>query len=211
MATADKPLKQQILDVALELFAKQGYKETSLRDIAERAGVSHSSIQYHFGTKQSLYREALKQVDPATLEGAFPPVPKASEMTPEEAIELLHEWVLTAATLKARIGPSHHTALSQLEGGTLGQPPDPAFYRKVIHPGHEALKRLISAIRPDITDTRTLEVLGINIIAQCVMLREKRGIVQKRLKVRSISRQDAEFIARCITDVAVRGIQALDL
>ncbi len=43
--------KQQILAVALELFTNQGYADTSLRQIAERVGVSKAALYYHFPSK----------------------------------------------------------------------------------------------------------------------------------------------------------------
>ena len=207
MPTTDTPMRNRLVDVALHLFAKHGYKETSLRDIADRAGVSHSSIQYHFGTKDALYRETLKRINAEGLGAECPRIPPAGEMTAEDAAELLHRWVLAIATVKARLGEREHAALSYLEdGGKPGSPPNAEFYRRVINPGHEAVKRLISAMRPDITDDTTLEVLAFNVIAQCVMLRAKRGILLKRLGKRSVSEDDAAFIARCLSDVAVRGI-----
>lgn len=208
MERNDPPLRSRLIDVALDLFAKHGYKETSLRDIAEHAGASHSSIQYHFGTKDALYKETLSRINTKGFEADHRMIPPTTEMTPEQAIELLHQWVLQVASLKARMGASEHAALTFLEdGGKLGSPPNAEFYRKIIHPGHEAVKRLISAIRPDIADDRTLEVLSFNVIAQCLALRTKRGILLKRLGIRSISKDDAAFIARCISEVAVRGIQ----
>ena len=207
MSFTDTSMRSRLIDVALHLFAKHGYKETSLRDIADRAGVSHSSIQYHFGTKDALYKETLKRINAEGLGAACPRVPAADQMTPEEATDLLHRWVLAIAAVKARLGEREHAAISYLEdGGKPGSPPNADFYRRVINPGHEAVKRLISAMRPDISDEMTLEVLAFNLIAQCVMLRAKRGILLKRLGKRSVSEHDAAFIARCISDVAVRGI-----
>ena len=45
---------QRIRDAALELFATQGYAETTFEDIAAKAGLSKGSIPYYFGTKRSL-------------------------------------------------------------------------------------------------------------------------------------------------------------
>ncbi|MEM7754762.1 MAG: CerR family C-terminal domain-containing protein [Planctomycetota bacterium] len=207
MHAPDPPMRSHLVDVALHLFAKRGYTQTSLREIADRAGVSHSSIQYHFGTKDALYRETLKRINAEGLGAECPRIPAVGEMTSTEAVELLHRWVLAIATVKSRLGEREHAALSYLEdGGKPGSPPNAAFYRKVIDPGHEAVKRLISAMRPDISDEMALEVLAFNVIAQCVMLRAKRGILLKRLGKRSVSDDDAAFIARCISEVAVRGI-----
>ena len=40
--------------VALELFAEQGYEKTSLREIAERLGVTKAALYYHFKSKEDI-------------------------------------------------------------------------------------------------------------------------------------------------------------
>ena len=54
--------KQKLLDAALEAFSENGFKGTSTRDIAARAGVHHPLITYHFTNKDRLWRSAVKYV-----------------------------------------------------------------------------------------------------------------------------------------------------
>jgi AcrR family transcriptional regulator len=42
--------KQRILDVARELFATQGVQKASLREIADRLGISKPALYYHFSS-----------------------------------------------------------------------------------------------------------------------------------------------------------------
>jgi AcrR family transcriptional regulator len=46
--------REQLLDAALELFAERGFKATTTKLIAERAGVPNGLIYYYFGTKEKL-------------------------------------------------------------------------------------------------------------------------------------------------------------
>jgi AcrR family transcriptional regulator len=50
---------QRILDVAEELFAERGYDGTSLRQIADRAGIKQPGLYNHFAGKQALYEAVL--------------------------------------------------------------------------------------------------------------------------------------------------------
>ena len=50
---------RRILDVAEDLFAVQGYDGTSLRQIAERAGIREPGLYNHFVGKQALYEAVL--------------------------------------------------------------------------------------------------------------------------------------------------------
>jgi len=54
--------KQKLLDAAIEAFSENGFKGTSTRDIAERAGVHHPLITYHFKNKEELWRSAAEQI-----------------------------------------------------------------------------------------------------------------------------------------------------
>jgi len=47
-------MRERILDVALELFNDQGYEATSLREIAERLGVTKAALYYHFKSKADI-------------------------------------------------------------------------------------------------------------------------------------------------------------
>jgi AcrR family transcriptional regulator len=49
-----KDMKNQILQVALELFTRQGYDKTSLREIAERLEVTKAALYYHFMSKEEI-------------------------------------------------------------------------------------------------------------------------------------------------------------
>ncbi|GAA1616314.1 TetR/AcrR family transcriptional regulator [Actinoplanes couchii] len=46
--------RDRVLAVALDLFAHQGYQVTSLREIAERLGVTKAAVYFHFRTKQEI-------------------------------------------------------------------------------------------------------------------------------------------------------------
>jgi AcrR family transcriptional regulator len=49
-----KSTREQILDVALELFTTEGFENTSLREIAERMGFSKAALYYHFASKDDI-------------------------------------------------------------------------------------------------------------------------------------------------------------
>ena len=54
--------QQKLLDAAIEAFSENGFKGTSTRDIAERAGVHHPLITYHFKNKDQLWRAAVDRI-----------------------------------------------------------------------------------------------------------------------------------------------------
>lgn len=54
--------QQKLLHAAIEAFSENGFKGTSTRDIADRAGVHHPLITYHFRNKDQLWRAAADRI-----------------------------------------------------------------------------------------------------------------------------------------------------
>ena len=51
----------RIQAVALDLFTEQGYETTSLREIAERLGVTKAALYYHFKSKEEIVQSLIKE------------------------------------------------------------------------------------------------------------------------------------------------------
>ncbi len=87
--------RQRIQSVALELFAEQGYDKTSLREIAERLGVTKAALYYHFKSKEdivtSLVEDFFGQIDGLIEWGRTQPG------TPESRAEVLSRYFAIVA------------------------------------------------------------------------------------------------------------------
>jgi AcrR family transcriptional regulator len=59
MEYSDKQLA--IIDIAEKLFSEKGYEGTSVRDIAEMAGINVAMISYYFGSKEKLMQALFKE------------------------------------------------------------------------------------------------------------------------------------------------------
>jgi AcrR family transcriptional regulator len=56
--------KERILEVARELFAQQGVQKTSMRQIADRLGITKPALYYHFTSREDLVRSIVQpQID----------------------------------------------------------------------------------------------------------------------------------------------------
>jgi AcrR family transcriptional regulator len=53
--------RRQVLDAALRLFAHQGYRATTVRDIADTAHVSTGNVYHHFPDKETIFRTLLDE------------------------------------------------------------------------------------------------------------------------------------------------------
>lgn len=51
--------RQHILDASMHLFSRDGYPNTTVREIAREAGITDAAIYYHFATKGDLLHELI--------------------------------------------------------------------------------------------------------------------------------------------------------
>lgn len=54
--------REQLLEVALHVFAARGFHQTSMNDVADAAGVTKPVLYQHFSSKRALYLELLELV-----------------------------------------------------------------------------------------------------------------------------------------------------
>jgi AcrR family transcriptional regulator len=63
-----KQKPQQILDAALPVFCRYGFRKTSMLDIAQAAGISRAALYLHFKNKEDVFRSGSEQAHAEVLE-----------------------------------------------------------------------------------------------------------------------------------------------
>lgn len=84
-----------IMDVATDLFAEHGFTRTSVREIAEAAGVNVAMISYYFGSKEQLL-EALFDLNMSKKEEKWEIVYNNKKASPVEKVRMLIEGVVSS-------------------------------------------------------------------------------------------------------------------
>lgn len=102
--------REQLLEVALELFAERDYDDVSVDDVAERAGVSHGLVFQYFGSKRGLYVAAIEPLLVRFRERTRVP---PGEMPPRERLRHAVGAYFDAVT-------EHPLAYRSLMGGGAG-------------------------------------------------------------------------------------------
>lgn len=85
--TASPERRRELLDTAAEVFAAQGYNATTVRKIADAAGMLAGSLYYHFDSKESMLDEILSAFLNELWEGYDTVL--AAGLGPRETIEAL--------------------------------------------------------------------------------------------------------------------------
>src|SRR5581483_10397579 len=110
--------REQIRRLALELFAEHGYDGTSLREIADRLGITKAAVYYHFKTKEeilvSIVDDFITEVDKLISWAQQQP---ATAATHEQVVRRYHELLSDRATEWARFLQEAQTALRDVAAG----------------------------------------------------------------------------------------------
>ncbi|MEK3714972.1 TetR/AcrR family transcriptional regulator [Paenibacillus sp. FSL R7-0333] len=84
--SSDKDTKQLILDATVALIREDGFHCITLRSIAARAETNLALVNYHYGSKEKLFGDAVKQLV-ATFDDAFKALEDTS-LPPKERMKL---------------------------------------------------------------------------------------------------------------------------
>ena len=93
-SVGDRETRQQIIDVARELFLSRGYKGVSMKDVAEEVQVTSAALYYHFpGGKQDLFYNIIQKMLEDWTQGAFHATAQAQGL--QESLIKLTQYLLT--------------------------------------------------------------------------------------------------------------------
>lgn len=85
--------KAELVQIAGQLFAERGFLATTIRDVADAAGIQSGSLYHHFTSKESMVEELLQDYWDKLLVRYLAVVARGID-TSEEARELIRESVL---------------------------------------------------------------------------------------------------------------------
>ncbi|MFI1356435.1 TetR/AcrR family transcriptional regulator [Streptomyces sp. NPDC020898] len=111
--------RQEILRIAMDTFAARGYNNTSLQEIADRAGVTQAGVLHYFGSKAQLLTSVLALRDETDIEQLGSERPRG--------LAFLRHLVDTARHNAERGGIVRLYAVLSAESATEGHPAQDYF------------------------------------------------------------------------------------
>lgn len=131
-----------LLDVALDAFADDGYEGTSVREVCRRLGVSHNLVHERFGSKERLWYAAIEHGF-RTLAGELATAAQASDGDELDRLRaILLRYVEVTAERPALIRIINHEA--GRPGGRLDY-----VYDRYIRPAHEVADVVLRDLAAD--------------------------------------------------------------
>ena len=90
---ADDPRRRKLLDAAISVFLRFGFRKTSMDEVARAADVSRQGLYLHFSTKEELFRAAVQQVLESSLGAASACLGDAAQPIEKRLVGAFDEWM----------------------------------------------------------------------------------------------------------------------
>lgn len=166
--------RRAILDAAIPAFAESGLDGASTRAIAAVAGVNQPALNYHFGSKQGLYRACAEAIIAQFGEGMAPATGPASLFLAQGSRDPVQARARLGAvmdalieTLVARDDGEIWAAFVAREMSAPGEA-FAMFYEQLWQPGTELAARLIHAARGGAGDLAAARLDALLLIANLI-------------------------------------------
>jgi TetR/AcrR family transcriptional regulator, regulator of cefoperazone and chloramphenicol sensitivity len=147
---SEQDTKTTLLLTAAQLFAERGYAGASVREIVRRAGATLSAVNYHFGSKERLYAEAVRYVTEGSIKihELGKDIDTKEFATPQEASDAIA--LFFRRLLLAMLGPDQPEWAARLHYRALADEHDGAtqIYDEVFAPVLELIASALHRAAP---------------------------------------------------------------
>jgi AcrR family transcriptional regulator len=201
---------KRLIDRATELFATRGLEGTTIRDLAEAAGVNVAAVHYHFGGKQELYAAVVRNVFSTTaqlrelLEDEIRSAKAAgSRFAAKESLRRCVGAYLSILFRDNR--PSWSGIFLQRESieptGAMQE-----VLEKLARPAWEAFYALLELMRPDLAGSESIHFIASSIIGQCLYYQGNLALV---LATHHITETSAPFLEKITSHITQFSLSAI--
>jgi len=195
--------KQRLITVAGEVFAEQGYRAATVREICNRARANVAAVNYYFGDKEQLYIQAVQAAHCCPTELMQPNWPAG--MRAEEKLRFFVEHLLTHLLNDQR--PAWHAQLMLRE---MADPTEACvqLVEAYIRPTSATLMGILKELLPESAPIGERWLIGASIIAQCLFYKTQRPIFERLIGSEQFARLDVQTLTEHITRFSLAAVTA---
>src|SRR5262245_27156116 len=199
-----KATREKIIKAASRAFARNGYEGASIRRIVAEAEVNQAAINYHFGSKEGLYRAVLETALPALMSKAGPQ--GAGKLSRDAHLRQFVRRQLRPMTARDELGD-----YVRIFGWETLKPS--AVFRKVMAreaaPFFAAATELVRRFLPDNATDKQAVVAALWLFGQCnVFVRNAERLADPPLRLK-IDERFVDGLADTIATCAANGLGRL--
>lgn len=197
--------KARLLEAATKVFAKKGFRDTTVSDICKTAGANVASVNYYFQSKEGLYAEVWRNAFNLALETYPPDGGLGEDSSFEERLGAMIKSMVYRMLDRGKLGCAGQILLMEISN------PTEAIHlvkKDAILPLRKRFESLISEYLGKKASKKQIVFCVMSIINQCLMFGLKNGQLPPVL--RSIGKEElCDSLANHITMFSLAGIEAV--
>ena len=196
--------RQRLLEAAGEIFAEQGFRKATVRDICARADANVASVKYHFGDKEKLYSEILRFAHGCAIE-KYPPSLGLPADAPAE--KRLYTFVLSFLQRLLDEGrPAWHAKIMSREMAEPTVAMD-MLVEEQVKPHFGFIRQVVIELLGPKAPEDTVRLCAQSVVGQCLFYHFGRPVAERLFPQRTFGLKDAPRIAEHITRLTLAGIR----
>ena len=199
--------KEKVLKAASKVFSENGYKETTIRMISEKASVNVASINYYFGDKERLYLEVIRY----WAADAFKDFPhealSSDELEPKEKIRQFIYYTLLCLLGKDGKG----TGFGRLMALEASISPSKVVHQVVTETIQEPTKQLRKAVSVllNTEDEEKVNAYTAAIVGQTVYFYLSKNLISNLFNIKMPATvEDIQKLSGYLCDFSLHALQA---
>lgn len=196
--------RRQLLEAAGEVFAEEGFRDATVREICRRAGANVAAINYHFGDKETLYAEVLRYAHGKALEKYPPLLDVAADAPPEKKLRAFVLSFLLRIFDKGRA--AWHGKLMSREMIEPSSALD-SLVEERMRPMANQLWEIVAKILDRPVNDELVRLCAFSVVSQCVFYHHCRSVVS-RMFPKNLP-QDAADIERLADHITQFSLAAM--
>ncbi|HVY69308.1 MAG TPA: CerR family C-terminal domain-containing protein [Verrucomicrobiae bacterium] len=202
----DLPTREQVLEVASEIFAEAGYRSATIREICHRARVNVAAINYHFGDKQALYLEVLQRAHRLSITQYPVDLGLPSNAIPEQRLAAFIRSFLLRI-FSSGPGARHGKLMAREMINPTGALD--TVVRDNIQPMAANLLQILRDLLGPEVPVETARLCAMSVVSQVLFYHHCRPVVSRMFPALKFGPEDIEQLATHITRFSLAAIRQL--
>ena len=198
--------RERILEAAGEIFAECGYRKATVRDICGKAAVNLAAINYHFGDKENLYRETLRNAVSLSFQKYPPDWGVTSTDRPEARLRAYIRSFLFRV-----LDTGRSSRFGKILSREIIEPTSilDSLLKEVFYPNFLRLVSIIEEVVGREIDPETTRFCAASILGQCLYFGNSKTAAFVLFKKNGVGPEKIEEITDHITRFSLPALAAL--
>ncbi|HUA37897.1 MAG TPA: CerR family C-terminal domain-containing protein [Candidatus Sulfopaludibacter sp.] len=205
-APAHDETRGLLLEAAGEVFAEIGFRNATVREICRRAGANVAAVNYHFGDKETLYAEVLRDSQQKAFEKYPPLLGVASDAPPEEKLRAFIRSFLLRIFDSGSV-----TRFGKIMSREMVEPTGALdlLLEARIRPMADLLRGLVANILSRPSADEQVRLCCFSIVSQCVFFHHCRTMITRLFPEQRLDAAAAEQLAGHIARFSLAAMKHL--